>query len=120
MKRVSYRITWSLDRPFGLPAAAGKLRAGVVPATGKREESPAVSKGVRTGKTSFVRSTGPISLWKVAEFLLSCVTKLAFVRLSNGQAEEPGPGFDEAGRNFIRCSGRKSGFGGVCSLTNLM
>jgi len=72
-----------------------------VPATAKREESPAGSKGVRTGKTSFVRSGRPISLWKVAEFLFFCVTKLAFVRLRNGRAEEPGPRFDEAGRILI-------------------
>jgi len=89
-----------LRRPFGKPAAAGKLRAGL-PATAKREESPVGSKGVRTGKTLFVRSGGPISPWKVAEFLLFCVTKLAFVRLINGQAKQPGPGFDEAGRRFI-------------------
>jgi len=72
-----------------------------VPATAKREESPAGSNGVRTGKTLFVRSGGAISLWKVAEFLLFCVTKLAFVRLNNSQAEQPGPGVDEAGRSLI-------------------
>jgi len=72
-----------------------------VSATAKREESPVGSKGGRTGKTSFVRSGRAISLWEVAEFLLFCVTKLAFVRLRNGQAEQPGPGFDEAGRSLI-------------------